>query len=139
MESMVMQKLFSGIYKNKTVLVTGHTGFKGSWLTYWLNNMGANVIGYSLEAPTTPNHIKLFHLDIVSVIGDIRDLDKLNETFSKYKPDIVIHLAAQPIVSTSYENPIQTYETNVIGTLKVLEACKKANVKAIVNITSNKA
>ena len=134
-----MQKLFSGIYKDKTVLVTGNTGFKGSWLCYWLYKMGANVIGYSLEAPTTPNHISLLNLDIVSIIGDIRDLDKLNQTFETYKPDIVFHLAAQALVGLSYENPIETYETNVIGTLKVFEACRKYKVKAIVNVTSDKA
>ncbi|DAB34831.1 MAG TPA: CDP-glucose 4,6-dehydratase [Sulfurospirillum sp. UBA12182] len=134
-----MQNLFSGIYKNKTVLVTGHTGFKGSWLVYWLRQMGAKVVGYSLEAPTNPNHIELLNLDIVSVIGDIRDLDKLNQTVQTYKPDIVFHLAAQPLVRLSYEDPIETYETNVIGTLKVFEACRKNNVKAIVNITSDKA
>ncbi|WP_417334093.1 CDP-glucose 4,6-dehydratase [Halarcobacter sp.] len=134
-----MQNLFSGIYKDKTVLVTGHTGFKGSWLCYWLEQMGAKVIGYSLEAPTTPNHISLLNLNITSIIADIRDLDKLNEVFEEYKPDIVFHLAAQPLVRLSYENPIETYETNVIGTLKVFEACRKANVKAIVNITSDKA
>jgi CDP-glucose 4,6-dehydratase len=134
-----MQNLFSGIYQDKTVLVTGHTGFKGSWLVYWLNKMGANVVGYSLEAPTTPNHIDLLELNIVSVIGDIRDLEKLNKTFEQYKPDIVFHLAAQPLVRLSYENPIETYETNVMGTLKVLEACRTHDVKAIVNITSDKA
>ena len=134
-----MIKLFNGSYKDKIVLVTGHTGFKGSWLVYWLNRMGAKVIGYSLEAPTLPNHIGLLDLDIISIIGDIRDLDKLNEVFQKYKPDIVFHLAAQPLVRLSYLNPIETYETNVIGTLKVYEACRKANVKAIVNITSDKA
>ncbi len=134
-----MQSLFSGIYNSKTVLVTGHTGFKGSWLVYWLDRMGAKVIGYSLDAPTKPNHRELLNLDIVSVIGDIRDLDKLNKTFQEYQPDIVFHLAAQPLVRLSYENPIETYETNVIGTLKVFEACRKANVKAIVNITSDKA
>lgn len=134
-----MQNLFSGIYKDKTVLVTGHTGFKGSWLVYWLKQMGANVIGYSLESPTTPNHISLLDLDIVSVIGDIRDLERLNQTFEEYKPDIVFHLAAQPLVRLSYEDPINTYETNVMGTLKVFEVCRKANVKAIVNITSDKA
>jgi CDP-glucose 4,6-dehydratase len=139
MESLVMQDLFNGIYKDKTVLVTGHTGFKGSWLVYWLEEMGANVIGYSLEAPTNPNHIGLLELNIKSIIGDIRDSDKLNETFTKYKPDIVFHLAAQPLVRLSYDNPIETYDTNVMGTLKVLEACRKANVKAIVNITSDKA
>ena len=86
-----MQSLFSGIYKDKTVLVTGHTGFKGSWLCFWLKQMGAKVVGYSLEAPTNPNHFELLNLDIVSIIGDIRDLDKLNQVFSEYKPDIVFH------------------------------------------------
>jgi CDP-glucose 4,6-dehydratase len=133
------ENLFKGIYKNKTVLVTGHTGFKGSWLCLWLTKMGANVVGYSLEAPSTPNHIEVLDLDIVSVIGDIRDQEKLNKTFESYKPDIVFHLAAQALVRLSYENPIDTYETNVMGTLKVFEACKNTNVKAIVNITSDKA
>ena len=139
MESMVDKTLFCGIYKNKTVLVTGHTGFKGSWLVYWLNKLGAKVIGYSLEASTTPNHIGLLELDIVSIVGDIRDMDLLNKTFKKYNPDIVFHLAAQALVRFSYENPIETYEINVMGSLKVFEACKKANVEAIVNITSDKA
>ncbi len=134
-----MQNLFGGIYKNKKVLVTGHTGFKGSWLVYWLDKMGADVIGYSLEASTSPNHIKLLALNITSIIGDIRDLDKLEQTFATYEPDIVFHLAAQALVRPSYDNPIETYETNVMGTLKVLEACRKHNVKAIVNITSDKA
>lgn len=134
-----MQNLFGAIYKNKTVLVTGHTGFKGSWLIYWLHEMGANVIGYSLEAPTNPNHIGLLNLDVTSIVGDIRDLELLNETFATYKPDIVFHLAAQPLVRLSYENPIETYETNVMGTLKVFEACRANSVKAIVNITSDKA
>lgn len=134
-----MNKLFGGIYQDKTVLVTGHTGFKGSWLVFWLEKMGANVVGYSLEAPTIPNHIDLLQLNIISIIGDIRDAKKLDETFDKFKPDIVFHLAAQPLVRLSYENPIETYETNVIGTLKVFEACRKYDVKAIVNITSDKA
>jgi len=134
-----MHTLFGGIYTGKTVLVTGHTGFKGSWLSVWLHQMGAKVIGYSLEAPTNPSHLELLNLDIISVIGDIRNLDRLNETFETYKPDIVFHLAAQALVRLSYENPIETYETNVIGTLKVFEACRKHAVKAIVNITSDKA
>jgi CDP-glucose 4,6-dehydratase len=134
-----MKNLFAGIYKNKTVLVTGHTGFKGSWLSYWLNQMGAKVIGYSLEAPTNPNHIELLNLNIISIIGDIRDFNRLDDTVQTYKPDIVFHLAAQPLVRLSYDDPIETYETNVIGTLKVFEACKKNNIKAIVNITSDKA
>jgi len=134
-----MINLFSGIYLNKTVLVTGHTGFKGSWLCLWLIQMGAKVIGYSLEAPTTPNHIDLLNLEMTSIVGDIRDIDKLNSIFEEYKPDIVFHLAAQALVRLSYENPIETYEINVIGTLKVLEASKNNDVKAIVNITSDKA
>ena len=134
-----MQHLFGGIYQDQTVLVTGHTGFKGSWLVYWLKQMGAKVIGYSLSAPTTPNHFELLNLDIISIMGDIRDLEKLDRTFATYKPDIVFHLAAQALVRPSYANPIETYETNVMGTLKVFEACRKHQVKAIVNITSDKA
>ena len=134
-----MEDLFNSIYKDRVVLITGHTGFKGSWLAYWLVQMGAKVIGYSLEAPTNPNHIELLKLSIDSVIGDIRDQDKLNNTIENYKPDIVFHLAAQPLVRYSYIDPVNTYETNVIGTLKVFEACKKYDVKAIVNISSDKA
>lgn len=141
-----MQNLFSSIYKDKTVLVTGHTGFKGSWLCYWLTQMGAKVVGYSLEVPTTPNHFELINSQfsilnsqLISIIGDIRDLEKLNQVFETYKPDIVFHLAAQALVRLSYENPIETYETNVMGTLKVFEACRKHKIKAIVNITSDKA
>ena len=134
-----MQSLFSGIYKDKTVLVTGHTGFKGSWLCFWLKQMGAKVVGYSLEAPTNPNHFELLNLDITSIKGNIKDLEHLNTVFQTYKPDIVFHLAAQALVKYSYKNPIETYETNVIGTLKVFEASRINNVKAIVNITSDKA
>jgi len=135
-----MTSLFSGIYKDKTVLLTGHTGFKGSWLAYWLNQMGAKVVGYSLEAPTTPNHLGLLNLDIVTVIGDIRDQEKLDSTFKAYQPEIVFHLAAQPLVRLSYDEPVDTFETNVMGTIKVFEACRKTDsVKAIVNITSDKA
>lgn len=134
-----MSNLFNNIYKNKTVLVTGHTGFKGSWLIYWLSQLGAKVIGYSLEAPTKPNHIELLSFEYISIIGDVRDQKKLDSTFKNYKPDIVFHLAAQPLVRFSYKDPIYTYETNVIGTLKVLESCKKFDVKAIVNVTSDKS
>lgn len=134
-----MKNLFGGIYQGKTVLITGHTGFKGSWLALWLYQMGAKVVGYSLPAPTEPNHFSLLNLDMISIIGDIRDQAKLDEVFATYKPGIVFHLAAQPLVRLSYDNPIETYETNVIGTLKVFEACRKHDVKAIVNITSDKA
>jgi len=134
-----MINLFNQIYKGKVVLVTGHTGFKGSWLVYWLNKMGVNVIGYSLEAPTSPNHIGLLNIhNITSIIGDIRDVKKLNGVFQEYKPDIIFHLAAQPLVRLSYNNPIETYDINVMGTLKVFEAARNASVSAIVNITSDK-
>lgn len=133
-----MQSLFDRVYENKTVLVTGHTGFKGSWLSFWLNQIGANVVGYSLKAPTSPNHFELLNLEITSIIGDIRDEKKLEDAFTKYNPEIVFHLAAQPLVRLSYEDPIGTYETNVMGTLKVFEACRKHKVKAIVNVTSDK-
>ena len=138
MENMVTEHLFSDVYKGKTVLVTGHTGFKGSWLAFWLTLMGARVVGYSLEAPTSPAHIRMLGLDIVSIVGDIRDQSHLNSVFAKYKPDIVFHLAAQPLVLQSYRDPVETYETNVLGTLKVLEASRQNQVKAIVNITSDK-
>ncbi|MFV0481246.1 MAG: CDP-glucose 4,6-dehydratase [Campylobacteraceae bacterium] len=134
-----MQNLFGGIYKNKTVFITGHTGFKGSWLSFWLEKMGANVIGYSLNPPTTPNHINLLDLKMKQTIADIRDLDTLNNAIKTTKPDIVFHLAAQPLVRLSYKDPILTYSTNVMGTLNVLEACRKNGVKALVNITSDKA
>jgi CDP-glucose 4,6-dehydratase len=139
MENMVMKKLFKGIYKDKTVLITGHTGFKGSWLALWLSQMGAKVIGYSLEAPTTPNHFSLLNIDMISVIGDIGDTKALDKLFRNYKPEIVFHLAAQALVRESYNNPIETYEVNVLGTLKLFEACKKYKIKAIINVTSDKA
>ena len=135
-----MTKLFGGIYKDKVVLLTGHTGFKGSWLAYWLTQMGAKVVGYALEAPTNPNHLEYLDFDMVSIIGDIRDQKKLDATFKKYQPEIVFHLAAQPLVRLSYDEPIETFDTNVMGTIKVFEACRKApSTKAIVNITSDKA
>lgn len=139
METMGITKLFNNIYNHKTVLITGHNGFKGSWLSLWLKQMGANVIGYSLKPWGKPNHFKLLDLDMVSIEGDVRDLDKLNKVIKKYKPDIVFHLAAQSLVRYSYKNPIETYETNVMGTLNLFEACRINQVKAIVNITSDKA
>lgn len=134
-----MQNLFNGIYKNKTVLITGHTGFKGSWLSLWLQELGAKVLGYALDPPTEPNHYDLLKLNITSIIGDIRDREKLNNTFNKYKPEIVFHLAAQPIVRDSYSEPVYTLETNIMGTVNVFEACRKTDsVKAIINVTSDK-
>ncbi len=133
-----MKKLFSGVYNQRKVLVTGHTGFKGSWLAFWLKQMGADVVGYALEPNTKPNHYELLDLNIESITGDVRDQNKLMDVFQTIQPEIVFHLAAQPFVRYSYVNPIETYETNIIGTLKVFEACRKNGVKAIVNITSDK-
>ncbi|MGP8215336.1 MAG: CDP-glucose 4,6-dehydratase [Bacteroidia bacterium] len=131
--------LFGGIYKNKKVLVTGFTGFKGSWLCYWLEKMGADVYGYALEPPTRPNHIDLLNLEMDKYIGDVRDAEKLHKYMARIKPDIVFHLAAQSLVRASYVNPAETFSTNVMGTLNVFEACRKANtVNAIVNVTSDK-
>ena len=132
-------KLFSNIYVGKRVFVTGHTGFKGSWLVYWLKKLGAEVCGYSLEPPTNPNHFKLLGLDIRSEIADIRNLDYLKSVLAHFEPDIVFHLAAQPLVRLSYKEPVQTLETNIIGTANVFEACRETeSVKAIVNVTSDK-
>ncbi|MFA6755251.1 MAG: CDP-glucose 4,6-dehydratase [Bacilli bacterium] len=128
-------------YKGKTVLVTGHTGFKGTWLCKILLLVGAKVIGYSLNPPTNPSLYELSKIDskITSVIGDIRDFDKLKETFTKYKPEIVLHLAAQPIVRESYKEPRYTYEVNVMGTCNVLECVRlTSSVKSFLNVTTDK-
>lgn len=128
-------------YKGKTVLVTGHTGFKGTWLCKILINAGARVIGYSLEAPTDPNLFSLSNIenDMVSIIGDVRDYDRLKSVFDEYKPELVLHLAAQPIVRDSYREPKYTYETNVIGTVNVLECVRLTlSVKSFLNVTTDK-
>jgi CDP-glucose 4,6-dehydratase len=128
-------------WKDKRVLISGHTGFKGSWLSFWLNSLGAKVCGYSLEAETTPNlfaDLKLENL-IKSTIGDIRDLPKFTETLAEFQPEIVFHLAAQPLVRRSYRQPIETYTTNVIGTINILEAIRQvSSVKSAVIITTDK-
>lgn len=128
-------------YKNKKVLITGHTGFKGTWLCKILINAGANVIGYSLEAPTNPNLFSLSKIEeqMISIIGDVRDYNHLKNVFGKYQPEIVIHLAAQPIVRDSYINPRYTYETNVMGTVNVLECSRlTSSVKSVLNVTTDK-
>lgn len=125
----------------KKVLLTGHTGFKGSWLTQWLLLMGAQVTGFSLEPPTDPSLFKILELEtqIDHHIGDICDLNQLTQIFSTVQPDIVIHMAAQSLVPLSYQQPVQTYATNVMGTVHVLEAARKtSSVQAIVNVTSDK-
>lgn len=134
-----MTELYGGRYHGRKVLVTGHTGFKGSWLSYWLKRLGAEVVGFALEAPTEPSHFALLDLKMTSVIGDIRDRDALERVFAEHRPEIVFHLAAQPLVRLSYDDPVTTYETNVMGTMNVLETCRKTDsVKAIVNVTSDK-
>ena len=128
-------------WKNKKVLITGHTGFKGSWLTLWLQNLGAQICGISLEPNTNPSLFNSLELskNIEHNICDIRDLEKLNNIFAKFQPEIVFHLAAQPLVRYSYHNPIETYQTNVMGTINVLEAIKKTNsTLATIIVTSDK-
>lgn len=128
-------------YRNKTVLVTGHTGFKGSWLTRILVNLGAKVIGYSLDAPTNPSLYKLADLEncATSIIGDVRNYDKLLSVFQKFQPEIVIHLAAQPLVLDSYKDPKYTYETNVMGTVNLMECIRNtSSVKSVLNVTTDK-
>lgn len=155
-------------YKDKNVLVTGHTGFKGSWMTYILLMAGANVTGYSLKPPTTPSLFENLGLDswdiydgandnnsmnkcnnskslsglqgkLTNIYGDIRNLELLKKTFAIAKPEIVIHMAAQPIVRESYIDPVGTYEINVIGTVNVLECCRLTDsVRSVVNVTTDK-
>ncbi len=128
-------------YKNKRVLITGHTGFKGSWLCKILVNAGAVVTGYALNPPTMPNLFTLSGVekDITSVIGDVRDLNGLKAVFESFQPEIVFHLAAQPIVRESYKNPVYTYETNVMGTVNVLECVRiTPSVKSFLNVTTDK-
>lgn len=133
---------FNDIYRGKTVLVTGHAGFKGSWLAFWLKSLGAKVVGYSRLPDTERRLYDVLDLKNViddSLIADIRDEKTLEAFFAKHNPDIVFHLAAQPIVRLSYFEPVETYESNVIGTLKVLEAARKtSSVKAFVNVTTDK-
>ena len=128
-------------FKGKRILITGHTGFKGSWLSMILINAGAKVTGYSLEPPTNPALFSLCNLEshMDSVIGDIRDLEHLKEVFQRVQPEIVLHLAAQPIVRDSYKNPVYTYETNVMGTVNICE-CVRLNpcVKSFLNVTTDK-
>ncbi len=128
-------------YKNKKVLITGHTGFKGTWLCKILINAGANLCGYSLEAPTSPNLFSLSKVqdNMTSIIGDIRDYNHLKAVFNDFQPEIVIHLAAQPIVRDSYKNPVYTYETNVIGTVNVCECVRLTeSVQSFLNVTTDK-
>lgn len=134
-------RMSESFYRGKTVLVTGHTGFKGTWMCKALIDMGAKVVGYALEPPTQPNLFAICNLgkEMISVIGDVRDLEHLEKVFQEAKPEIVIHMAAQPIVRESYKNPVYTYDVNVMGTVNVLECVRQtASVKSVVNVTTDK-
>jgi CDP-glucose 4,6-dehydratase len=141
MEIMEINKSFDGFYQGKNVLITGHTGFKGSWLSLWLHAMGAKVIGYALDPKNQNDNFNLLGLSdkIIDIRGDIRDFELLKSVFEKNQPEIVFHLAAQPLVIESYQNPKETYEINVIGTVNLFECCRLSkSVKTIINVTSDK-
>ena len=132
----------SNFWSGRSVFLTGHTGFKGGWLALWLKEMGANVYGYSLEPPINPNFFNIINLKTKiqnSTIGDIRDLSALKNSIKVAKPSVIFHMAAQPLVRQSYNDPIETFTTNLIGTINVFEAARKrGTVEAIVNITTDK-
>ena len=133
--------MFEHTYRNRTVLITGHTGFKGSWLSLWLHHLGSNVVGYALEPPTQPSLFELCDLNtkITSIDGDVRDFGHLKNAIQKYRPEIIFHLAAQALVRRSYSDPLETYSTNVMGTVHLLEAVRQiGGVRVIINVTSDK-
>jgi CDP-glucose 4,6-dehydratase len=135
-------KMLDNFYRNKKVLVTGHSGFKGSWLSVWLSMLDAEICGFSKDIPTNPSNFKSINIDkkIRHIIGDIKDINKLKKVFQDFKPEIVFHLAAQPLVRKSYKEPMDTFETNVLGTVNILECIKESSsVRAGVMITSDKA
>lgn len=128
-------------WRDKRVLLTGHTGFKGSWLSLWLQSLGAQVVGYALVPPTIPSLFEVANVGcgMTSILGDIRDMGQLQAVFADHRPEIVIHMAAQPLVRYSYQNPVETYATNVMGTVHLLDAVRNTpGVKAVVNITTDK-
>ena len=134
--------MFNNVYNGKTVLVTGHTGFKGSWLSIWLNMMGAKVVGYSLDPYSERGNFEACHLHdrlLADIRGDTRDYEKLNQTIKQYRPEIIFHLAAQALVRKAYAHPKETYETNLMGSLNIMEAVRENDcVKSVVMITSDK-
>jgi len=133
--------LFNDFYKGKNVFITGHTGFKGSWLSIWLTRLGADITGYALNPPTNPSMFRLCKIDekVNSIIGDIRDRDSLSKAIMDSRPEIVFHLAAQPLVKLSYEKPVETFETNIMGTVNLLESVRDcSSVRAVVNVTTDK-
>lgn len=128
-------------FANKKILITGHTGFKGSWMCKFLINLGAQVTGYALEPPTKPSLFEISNIekDMKSIIGDIRDLEHLKKIFEEVQPEIVIHMAAQPLVRDSYKDPVYTYEVNVMGTVNVCECVRLTrSVKSFLNVTTDK-
>ncbi len=138
---MGITKINTAFWKNKKVFITGHTGFKGSWICLLLNQLGADVYGYALDPPTTPSLFKEAKIEevITSFIGDIRNYDNLLKVIQQVQPEIVIHMAAQPLVRESYKNPIETYAINVMGTVHLLEAIRHTrSVKSVVNVTTDK-
>jgi len=137
----MVENLFDGFYKGRKVFITGHTGFKGSWLSILLSRLGADIYGYSLDPPTKPSLYELAGVDslLSSTIGDIRDYGLLLNTLKEVKPEVIIHMAAQPLVKESYRNPRETYEINVMGTVNLLDAVRQIHgVRAILNVTSDK-
>ncbi len=139
MENLEMNNLFGGIYKNRRVLITGHTGFKGSWLSYWLNLMGAEVFGISLDPPTKPSHFDHLDFKIESYIQDINNFKETKQIIKKIDPEVIFHLAAQPLVRLSYQEPISTLATNIIGTANMLECAKSlSKLRAVIVVTSDK-
>jgi len=134
-------KLDEKFWSGKRVLVTGNTGFKGAWLTLWLSTLGADTLGYALKPPTTPSLYEICKINeiIDTVIGDVRDFELLSSTVRMFKPQIVIHMAAQPLVRDSYKIPVETYAVNVMGTVHLLEALRNcSSVRAVVNVTTDK-
>lgn len=131
--------MFDSIYNGKRVLVTGHTGFKGSWLCQWLLKLGADVLGYSLAPSTNPNHFDVLAMELKSIINDLRNYDSLSKIFKEFKPEAVFHLGAQPSVLVSYDEPIETFSSNIMGTVNILEACRHMpSVQAVVIVTTDK-
>jgi CDP-glucose 4,6-dehydratase len=138
---MEIRNVNSEFWKGKRVFLTGHTGFKGSWLSLWLSSMGATVKGFSLEPNTQPSLFNIARVSslLESEIGDIRDLKSISKAMQVFDPDVLFHMAAQPLVRLSYAEPVETYSTNVMGTVHVLEAARKCpNLKAIVSVTTDK-
>lgn len=139
MEDLAITSMFGRMYANRKVLITGHTGFKGSWLVLWLSRMGAEVVGYALDPTTSPCHRDLLSVNYRSIIQDIRNPEHLQNVISDEQPEIIFHLAAQSLVRKSYADPIKTFSTNIMGTVNLLEACRQTNTcKAIILITSDK-